>query len=1007
MFNLDLLEEPLALTDLSSKFVFVNKAFATLFRKKSTDLLGKKSFETIIDKEEAEKLNELIENEAFQQPVFIKTNINKLLEAKKTWSTENKGFFIILQPKKVQDHILLEQFDQIEEDYLSLHDSIKIAAIVTDKNFIISNANSMLKVLLGISKANAIGKQLSELIKISLDSLDATFDIEINEQQYRVEKIKFSLAKQETKYFFRIHNQSQELIIQRLRNKNLQLKQGFDNYQTLNEEYLSANEELTQMNEEMNKITERLKENEIKLSLLTEYSRDIIARVDKNGIFLFISPAVKSILGFHEAELLLCNFDQWVYAKDIFILKENLFASVAKKEKNIFNIRVKNKNQEIVWLEISIAPITETLDYAEEMILVMRDITKRIEDEEARQKLQKRYETVLENFPKGALFLFDEDIRYSMVAGKALEPVGLSPQYCIGKTLFEIFPYEVSSIAGTHDKKIFIGERVYYELMFKGNHYANWGVPIISENGKIEEGLVYVLDITEIKKSETNYRNSERLLNESQSIAKIGGWEIDLKTKQPVWTKETYKIFGVSEDFVPDNKSIFAFFRKKDVKKFLQYFNEIQTTHNKINEEVKLKKPNDKEIWVEIIGKPEIKNEQVVKIYGTIQDITEQKKAKSLEKKILLAKKSSNLKQQFIANVSHEMRTPMNGIMGMVDFLMDTNLDQQQQDYVDIIKSSSESLLNIINDVLDISGIEKGKLRVKNEIINIRELVDQVSNSFKGLIKQKNLGLSITIDQEFPEYIEIDKNRLKQILFNLLSNAHKYTKEGEISIQLGIEKRKNKDITAKFIIKDTGIGIKDEAKKIIFDSFTRIDEETDQFIEGSGLGLSIAKSLVRLLDGEIGVESVYKKGSEFWFTFKTKAMNKQKQKAVDTKTAFSDLNMRVLLAEDKIVNQKVLSLMLKNMNCSFEIANNGEELLKKFKKNKFDIILLDIMMPVMDGITALKKLKQQHSLLPPVIATTAQAMEGDEERFIQLGMDGYIEKPINVEKLRRMLLKYK
>ena len=400
---------------------------------------------------------------------------------------------------------------------------------------------------------------------------------------------------------------------------------------------------------------------------------------------------------------------------------------------------------------------------------------------------------------------------------------------------------------------------------------------------------------------------------------------------------------------------------------------------------------------------------KITGLRGILTDISELRKSEKLKNEVRIAERTAKLKEQFLANMSHEMRTPMTGIIGMTEFLMDTNLNKQQEEYVNIIKNSSESLLFLINDILDISKIEQGKMGLIPETINVTDTLNNVVNIFSGPIKQKGLKLITDYDKIFPEFIFIDENRFKQVVSNLLSNAVKYTKAGSIKIKLIAKSLENDMVSGKINVIDSGIGISQENLDRIFEMFSRVDDSYTRKTEGTGLGLHISKQLAKLMDGDLGVESIEGKGSNFWFTFKAqikKNVKKEKAREKLDYNEISSLKLSILLAEDKLVNQQVVSMMLQNAGCTVTIANNGKEVLEKFQENTYDIIFMDIMMPEMDGITAMNQLRTLHSKLPPVIGLSAHAMQGDAEKFINLGMDDYIEKPVKKETLLRKLKKW-
>ncbi len=393
-----------------------------------------------------------------------------------------------------------------------------------------------------------------------------------------------------------------------------------------------------------------------------------------------------------------------------------------------------------------------------------------------------------------------------------------------------------------------------------------------------------------------------------------------------------------------------------------------------------------------------------------IKNITDNIKNEQLKKEVEIAKKTADFKQQFLANMSHEMRTPMNGIIGMAEFLSKTILNATQLDYVQTIKKSSDSLLNIINDVLDLSKIEAGKMELKKEACDFYKLITKIRNVFVVLAKEKKLEFFIHISEDVPQFIEADENRIEQILNNLISNAIKFTITGSVTLEINAKKEAIGDECELIIsVADTGIGISKENQNKLFNPFTQIDSSMTRNIEGTGLGLVISQKLVNIMGGEIFIESEPNKGSKFWFIINTKTIDEKKYKDENKEIDFNNanFNLHVLLVEDKFVNQKVVSLLLNHIGCTVEIAENGKIALEKFAtNNNFDLILMDIQMPVMDGVTAVKELRNRYQNLPPIIGLSANAMEGDAEKYIEEGMSDYLSKPVKERDLVVKLLKY-
>lgn len=384
-----------------------------------------------------------------------------------------------------------------------------------------------------------------------------------------------------------------------------------------------------------------------------------------------------------------------------------------------------------------------------------------------------------------------------------------------------------------------------------------------------------------------------------------------------------------------------------------------------------------------------------------------------------IAEKSSEFKSTFLATMSHEIRTPMNGILGMVEILHGTtSLTEKQEEYIQTIRKSGEDLLTIINDVLDLSKLEAGKMVIMTEPIDIRILVKRIIDLYKGKAITKNLSIEFEVDDNVPEFIDADEHRIGQVLGNLISNAIKNTLVGGVKVLLKIEKGDSKNFFLKFEIIDTGRGIMKGELDQLFKKYSQLTDaqlrKHDGSKEGTGLGLNICKNLAHLMGGEIGVDSEFRKGSIFWFSILTKEVVKEfalSHLKVKNKKQIKDKNlgMHIMVVEDKTVNQKVVELILKGFDCTVDIVENGEECLFKYKdsEGKYDLILMDIQMPIMDGVVATSELKMNFKNLPPIIGLSANGMEGDKEYYLSKGLDEYLSKPIRVDELYNTLLKVK
>ncbi len=781
-----------------------------------------------------------------------------------------------------------------------------------------------------------------------------------------------------------------------------------------NQTLLGLNENLTQKFKER---TLELEGSEQRYRQIVENATDIIYRADANGYFIYANQTAAIRLGYPLEEIIGRHFMEFVHPD--YTEQVNEFYKKCREERQMssyLQFPVVTKSGETIWLAQNVQFILHEGNIIE-AAAVARDFTKRKLAEEALKTTQLRLTSLISNLQSGVLV---EDENRNIVLTNQLFcdqfGIGAPPEALVGmdcsnsaeqsKALFkepEVFVHQIKELL--REKQIRVNEEL---DMVDGRILLRDYIPIFGE-GKYLGHLWKYRDATEEKRAEEKLRRSEEKYRGIMENMELGLMEVDNMGRIMRAYHRFCEMTGFSESELLGKKANEVFLPPEFASTMKQQA--IDRMKGKAGiYEIQIFKKDGSRIWVMISGAP-IYN-QWGKIIGTIgihYDISAQKKMQEeLQRAKQQAEVAQEAEKQFLANMSHEIRTPLNAVIGMTHLLYDTKLSKDQKNYLDILKSSSEILRSLINDVLDISKLRAGKMEVHPKEFDIAGLLRTMQQTFLLKLEGKPVEVEADIDPRLDTLVVGDDLLLNQILNNLLGNAEKFTEAGKIGLKALLKERKGPNLLVRFEIFDTGIGIPEHKLDLIFQSFRQVDGDIKRRYGGTGLGLSIVKNLVEIQGGEIKVESVLGEGTVFHFELeyldtgiKTTGLSKEHKKV---HADFAG-DCKVLIVEDNSMNRRYLSTLLNKWNIQNKMAMNGREGVEMAQQEQYDLIFMDIQMPEMDGYEATINIRNtaNPNQETPIVALTASAMLSRKDKAFHVGMSDYVSKPFTPEQILPVL----
>jgi PAS domain S-box-containing protein len=654
---------------------------------------------------------------------------------------------------------------------------------------------------------------------------------------------------------------------------------------------------------------------------------------------------------------------------------------------------------------------------------INQNIKKRSAAEERASINEEKYRTLVED--SGVTMMVVDKKGVIQFASKSVKELcQFSTEELVGMALIQCMPNDyrdqVSAILSTAASRGTYNNNIEIQIYTKtsGTKWVSCRIfPVRKEDGRVQEWQIMIWDIDEEKKIyleleelESERKNQQRLIQDIIDNIPSVIYIKDIKGRYLAINRRMEEVLNLPHERIIGRTDADIIFDKAQYQEYKNSDDAVLSSKSMVVFEDVIPFDGKKQYFL-VTKFPLLDEDGNVKnICGLATDITERK---SVELKLLQAKKEAEkakaAQETFLANMSHEIRTPMNGIMGMTNLLISSHLNEEQKDFAGSIQDSARNLLAIINDLLDFSKIKSGKFQFEYSPFNIRHVIKKAVYPLQFKAEEKMLKMNIVFDMMVPEVLIGDPLRLQQIIINLMGNAIKFTSTGSVDLYVACNRHNDDLIDLRINVKDTGIGIAENKLEYIFESFTQDSEDTSRKYGGTGLGLAIVKQLAELQKGSVSIKSTLGKGSVFSVVIPFKVSNEMPTDENRLNNTGRKANLleglSVLVADDNLINQKVVKNTLERQGATVRLASNGQEAIHHVKAQNFDIILMDLQMPEVDGYKATRYIRQVLKIDTPIVAMTADALKGEAEKCYDAGMTDFISKPFEPDDLFQLLLK--